>query len=210
MAGCRRGLWAQPDHALVLAADEKSQIQALDRTQPLLPLRPGQVERRSWDCVRHGTTTLFAALDVASGRVIAETHRRHRQQEFLRFLNRLDRETPALLDAHLVMDNYGTHKTPQVKRWFRRHPRFHGHVTPVGASWLNQVELWFGVLTRRRLRRGVCKSLKAFTAALREYIKAANEHPRPFVWTKTADQILHRVAHVRRLAYCKDPLVTGH
>lgn len=193
-----------PDNALVLAVDEKSQIQALDRTQPLLPLRPGQVERRTWDYVRHGTTTLFAALDVASGRVIAECHRRHRHQEFLQFLRRIDRETPPALDVHVVLDNYGTHKTPAVRRWLARHPRFHPHFTPVGASWLNQVELWFSLLTTRRLRRGVFRSLKALTAALREYIKAHNHAPRPFVWTKTANQILRSVAH------CKEALVTGH
>ncbi len=193
-----------PDNALVLAVDEKSQIQALDRTQPLLPLRPGQVERRTWDYVRHGTTTLFAALDVASGRVIAECHRRHRHQELLRFLRRIDRETPRALEVHLVMDNYGTHKHPAVQRWLARHPRVHQHFTPIGASWLNQVELWFSILTSRRLKRGVFRSLKALTAALREYIKAHNQTPHPFVWTKTANQILRRVAH------CKGALVTGH
>ncbi|MFQ5779029.1 MAG: IS630 family transposase [Terriglobia bacterium] len=193
-----------PDNALVLAVDEKSQIQALDRTQPLLPLRPGQVERRTWDYVRHGTTTLFAALDVASGRVIAECHQRHRHQELLQFLRRIARETPRSLQVHLVMDNYGTHKHPAVTRWLARHPRFHQHFTPIGASWLNQVELWFSLLTTRRLKRGVFRSLKALTAALREYIKAHNQAPRPFVWTKTANQILRSVAH------CKEALVTGH
>ena len=193
-----------PEKALVLCVDEKSQIQALDRTQPLLPLRPGQVERRTWDYVRHGTTTLFAALDVATGRIIAQNHQRHRHQEFLRFLRTIDRQTPKRMDLHVILDNYGTHKHPNVRAWLARHPRFHLHFTPTGASWLNQVELWFSVLTNRRLRRGVFRSLKALVAALREYIKAHNAKPKPFVWTKTADQIL------RNLAHCKDPLVTGH
>ena len=193
-----------PDKALVMCMDEKSQIQALDRTQPLLPLRPGQIERRTHDYVRHGTTTLFAALDVATGKVIAECHRRHRHQEFLRFLQNLDRQTPRHLEIHMVLDNYGTHKHPKVKAWLKRKPRFILHFTPTGASWLNQVEIWFSILTHRRIRRGVFRSLKALVSALREYIKANNTTPKPFVWTKTADQIL------RNLAHCKDPLVTGH
>jgi transposase len=179
-----------PDKSLVLCVDEKSQIQALDRTQPLLPLRPGQIERRTHDYVRHGTTSLFAALNVATGKVIAECHRRHRHQEFLGFLRRIDGETPPGLDIHLIIDNYCTHKHRKVRAWLKQHPRFHVHFTPTGSSWLNQVEIWFSILTRKRLKRGVFKSLKSLTAALREYVAAYNRQAKPFVWTKTSRQIL--------------------
>ena len=181
-----------PDRALVLCLDEKTQIQALDRTQPLLPLRPGQVERATHDYVRHGTTSLFAAFDIASGKVIAECYQRHRHQEMLRFLQRIDHEVPDELDVHLVLDNYCTHKHRKVREWLSQRPRFHVHFTPTSASWLNQVELWFSILTRKRIRRGVFRSLKSLIAALREYAKANNKDPRPFTWTKTARQILKR------------------
>jgi len=147
-----------PDKALVLCADEKSQVQALDRTQPLLPMRPGQVERRTHDYVRHGTTSLFAALDVKSGKVIGECHRRHRAREFRKFLGTIDTSVPARLDVHLILDNYGTHKTPSIRRWLVRHPRFHLHFTPTSASWMNLVERWFGLLTERQIRRGIHRS----------------------------------------------------
>jgi transposase len=191
-----------PDRALVLAADEKSQIQALDRTQPLLPLRPGQVERRTHDYVRHGTTNLFAALDVKSGRVIGEVHRRHRAKEFLRFLHTIDTNVPTDLDVHLILDNYGTHKTPKVHRWLVRHPRFHLHFTPTGASWLNLVEAWFSVFTRKRLKRSAHRSTRALEQTIRDYLASNNANPKPFVWTKTADEILEKVG-----MFCKQ-LVT--
>ncbi len=179
-----------PDKALVLCVDEKSQIQALDRTQPLLPLRPGQVERHTHDYARNGTTTLFAALDIQTGKVIGHVSERHRHQEFLLFLQKLDRNTPAKLDLHLVLDNYGTHKHKTVRTWLEEHPRFHLHFTPTSGSWLNMVESWFSALTRKRLRRGVFKSLKELDQALREYIRVNNKNPKPFAWTKTATQIL--------------------
>jgi transposase len=183
-----------PDRALVLCADEKSQIQALDRTQPVLPMRPGQAERRTHDYRRHGTPSLFAALDVASGRVIGETHRRHRSIEFRKFLDRIDTEVPAHLDVHLVLDNYGTHKTPATQRWLLRHPRFHLHFTPTYSSWINQVERWFGGLTEKQIRRGTHRSTRALEDAIRLYVKLNNENPKPFVWLKTADEILASIA----------------
>src|SRR5205085_763398 len=164
-----------PDHAVVLCVDEKSQIQALDRTAPLLPMRPGQAERRTHAYVRHGTTSLFAALDVASGRVIGECHRRHRSREFLRFLDTIDHTVPADLDIHLILDNYGTHKTTQVRRWFARHPRFHVHFTPTSASWLNLVERWFATLTQKQIKRGAHRSTRALETAIREYLTISNE-----------------------------------
>lgn len=183
-----------PDKALVLCVDEKSQIQALDRTQPLLPLRPGQVERRTHDYVRHGTATLFAALNIQTGKVIGHITSRHRHQEFLAFLKKLDRQTPAELDLHLVLDNYGTHKHATVQRWLESHPRFHLHFTPTGSSWLNMVECWFSGLTRRRLKRGVFRSVRELIEALQEYIRVNNRQPKPFVWTKTPTQLLkHRI-----------------
>lgn len=194
-----------PERALVLCVDEKSQIQALDRTQPLLPLRPGQVERRSHDYVRHGTTTLFAALDVKAGKVIGSCHRRHRAIEFRRFLDRIDAEVPGDLDVHLILDNYTTHKTATVKRWLTRHPRYHLHFTPTYASWINLVERWFGLLTEKKIRRGVHRSVSALEADLAEYLKVNNQNPKPFTWTKTADEILASVAR-----YCNRISNSGH
>jgi transposase len=187
-----------PEQALVLAVDEKSQIQALDRSQPLLPMRPGQAERRTHDYVRHGTTSLFAALDVASGRVIGQLHRRHRSVEFCKFLDTIDANVPAALDVHLILDNYGTHKTPRIQRWLLRHPRFHLHFTPTGASWLNLVERWFALLTQKQIKRAAHRSTRELEAAIREYLAVYNEEPKAFVWTKTADQILESVAR-----FCK-------
>ena len=194
-----------PERALVLCVDEKSQVQALERTQPLLPLWAGQVERRTHDYVRHGTTSLFAALDVATGNVWGRCHRRHRHQEFLRFLQLLDRQAPTALELHLVLDNYATHKTPRVRRWLQTHPRFHLHFTPTSASWLNQVERWFALLTERRLRRGVFTAVTELERAIREYIDHTNRHPKPFAWTATAEQILHCI---RR--FCERTSNSGH
>ena len=194
-----------PDKALVLCVDEKSQIQALDRTQPLLPLRPGQAERRTHDYERHGTTTLFAALDAKAGTVIGECHRRHRSVEFRTFLDTIDREVPGSLDVHLILDNYGTHKTPLIRRWFLRHPRFHIHFTPTSASWLNLVERWFAALTVKQLRRSVARSTRELEAIIMRYLHLTNEHPKPFIWVKTADEILATVAR-----FCTRISGTGH
>lgn len=183
-----------PDHALVLCIDEKSQIQALDRTQPLLPLRPGQAERRTHDYKRHGTTSLFAALDLKTNRVIGQLRRRHRSLEFRQFLDEIEAQVPAELDVHIIMDNYGTHKTPLIRKWFAKRPRFQVHFTPTYGSWINLVERWFAELTNKRIRRGVFRSVKELEAAIREYIDVNNEDPKPFVWTKTADQILASIA----------------
>jgi transposase len=183
-----------PDKALVLCVDEKAQIQALDRSQPLLPMRPGQAERRTSDYVRHGTINLFAALDAKAGTVIGEFHRRHRAVEFRNFLETIDAAVPAELDLHLILDNYGTHKTPAIKRWLLRHPRFHLHFTPTAGSWLNLVERWFALLTEKQLRRGVHRSTRELQDAIRAYLEHHNRHPKPFRWTKTADQILESVA----------------
>ncbi len=183
-----------PERALVLCVDEKSQIQALDRTQPLLPMRPGQAERRTHDYKRHGTTSLFAALNVATGNVIGRCYRRHRAREFQRFLNTLNREVPKGLDVHLVMDNVSSHKTPAIRKWFARHPRFHPHFTPTSSSWVNLVERFFGLLTDKQIRRGVHRSTRQLERAIHEYLAVHNENPKPFVWTKTADQILDSLA----------------
>ena len=183
-----------PDHALVFCVDEKSQIQALDRTQPMLPLRPGQVERRTHDYKRHGTTSLFAALNLKTGHVIGQLHRRHRSQEFRRFLDNIETNVPAGLDVHIIMDNYGTHKTALIRKWFAKRPRFHVHFTPTYGSWLNLVERWFAEITNKRIRRGIFRSVKELEAAIREYLDIHNEHPRPFVWTRTADEILASLA----------------
>jgi transposase len=184
------GLYLDPPvKAMVLCVDEKSQIQALDRTQPVLPLAPGVPERRTHDYMRHGTTTLFAALDIATGEVIGRLHRRHRSQEFLKFLKTIDQRVPEDLDVHLVMDNYGTHKTQAVKNWFVRHPRFHVHFTPTSASWLNQVERWFATLTQKQIRRGTHRSTQQLEQAIRDYLATNNADPKPFVWSKTADEI---------------------
>ncbi|WP_190226807.1 IS630 family transposase, partial [Streptomyces hydrogenans] len=179
-----------PEKALVLCVDEKSQIQALDRSQPVLPMMPGVPERRSHDYVRAGTTTLFAALEVATGKVIGSLHRRHRAAEFKKFLTKLDKEVPADLQVHLILDNYATHKTPDIKKWLLAHPRFHLHFTPTSASWLNLVERWFAELTQKKLKRGVHRSVQALEHDIRAWLADWNEHPRPFVWTKTADEIL--------------------
>lgn len=194
-----------PDRALVLCVDEKSQIQALDRTQPLLPLRPGQVERRTHDYERHGTTSLFAALDARTGRVIGECHRRHRAVEFRKFLDTIEANVPLNLDIHLILDNYGTHKTALVRRWLAKRPRFHVHFTPTSASWLNLVERWFANLTERQLRRGAHRSTSKLENAIMEYLQVTNESPKPFVWTKTADDILDSV---RR--FCVRTSGSGH
>jgi transposase len=183
-----------PEAALVLCVDEKSQIQALDRTAPSLPVLPTTPARRTHDYVRNGTTSLFAALDVASGKVISSVHRRHRHQEFLKFLKTIDANVPAGLDLHLICDNYGTHKTPQIKRWLLRHPRFHLHFTPTSSSWLNLVERWFAELTNRKLRRSAHRSVAELEADVRAWIAAWNDDPKPFVWTKTADEILDNLA----------------
>jgi transposase len=194
-----------PDRALVLCADEKSQIQALDRTQPLLPMRPGQAERRTHDYVRHGTTSLFAALDVKTGTVIGRCHRRHRAVEFRKFLDAIDEAVPSELDIHLILDNYATHKTPLIRRWLSKRPRFHLHFTPTGASWINLVERWFATLTEKQIRRGVHRSTRALEAAITEYIAVTNEQPRPFRWTKTADEILASVERFcRRISDSRD------
>jgi transposase len=187
-----------PDHAVVLCVDEKAQIQALDRTQPILPLAPGVPQRRTHDYMRHGTTTLFAALDMATGKVIGELHRRHRATEFLKFLRTIDANVPEALEVHLVMDNYGTHKTPSVKGWFARHPRFHAHFTPTSASWLSMVERWFGLLSEKQIKRGTHRSTIELEQAIRNYLAIHNEKPQPFVWTKTADDILASLAR-----FCK-------
>ena len=183
-----------PDHALVLCVDEKTQIQALDRTQPLLPLRPGQLERRTHDYKRHGTTSLFAALELKTSRVIGQLHRRHRSAEFRHFLDVIEAQVPAGLEAHIIVDNYGTHKTAIIRKWFAKRPRFHVHFTPTYGSWINLVERWFAEITNKRIRRGVFRSVKELEAAIREYIEVHNENPKPFVWTKTADQILASIA----------------
>ena len=190
-----------PDRALVLCVDEKAQIQALNRTQPLLPMRPGQVERRTHDYQRHGTTSLFAALNVATGKVIGECHRRHRSVEFRKFLETVDAAVPKNMDVHLILDNYGTHKTLTIRRWLVRHPRYHVHFTPTSASWINLVERWFATLTERQLRRGVHRSTAELEAALRRYLAAHNQLAKPFVWTKTADEILENVARFSKRIY---------
>ena len=183
-----------PDHALVLCVDEKTQIQALDRTQPLLPMRPGQVERRTHDYKRHGTISLFAALELKTSQVMAQLKPRHRSLEFRQFLDLIEAQVPAALEVHIIVDNYGTHKTALIRKWFAKRPRFHVHFTPTYGSWINLVERWFAELTNKRIRRGVFRSVKEREAAIREYIDVHNEDPKPFVWTKTADQILASIA----------------
>jgi len=183
-----------PEHAMVLSVDEKSQVQALDRTQPILPLRPGLPEQRTSDYERHGTTSLFAALDIATGKVIGNCHRRHRHQEFLKFMELVDSQLPAeAKEVHLVLDNYGTHKTPKVIRWFARHPRYHLHFTPTSGSWINQVERWFAGITEKRIRRGSFTSVPQLEKAIQEYLNHNNENPKPFVWTADADLILGKI-----------------
>jgi transposase len=183
-----------PHHALVLCVDEKSQIQALSRTQPVLPMRVGQLERRTHDYTRHGVTSLFAALDIATGTILGKCYRRHRSIEFLDFLKKIDAAVPADLDVHLVLDNYGTHKTALVRGWLLKRPRYHLHFTPTHASWLNQVERWFALLTERQIKRGSHSSVQELENAIREFIKLHNQQPKPFRWTKSADQILASIA----------------
>jgi transposase len=182
-----------PEHAIVLCVDEKSQIQALDRTQPLLPMRPGQAERRTHDYARHGTTSLFAALDVANGKVIGKTYRHHRATEYRKFLNEINRSIPEDLQVHLIVDNYSTHKTAAIQRWHARHPRFHVHFTPTYSSWLNLVERWFALLTERQLKRGIHRSTAELELAIKQFVETHNANPKPFIWTKTADQILEKL-----------------
>lgn len=183
-----------PEKAVVLCVDEKSGIQALDRSQPVLPMMPGMPERRTHDYARNGVTSLFAAFNIADGTVIGELHRRHRAVEFIRFLRKIDKAVPAGLDVHLVCDNLATHKTPEVQQWLARRPRFHVHFTPTGSSWINQVERWFGYLTDKKIRRGVHKSVQALEADIRAWIDTWNEDPKPFAWTKTAEEILNSLA----------------
>jgi len=190
-----------PERAVVLCVDEKSQVQALDRSQPVLPMMPGMPERRTHDYARHGITSLFAAFNVADGTVISELHRQHRAVEFKKFLVAIDKAVPAELDVHLICDNYGTHKTPAVRAWLARHPRFHMHFTPTGSSWINQVERWFGYLTEQQIRRGAHKSVQALEADIRSWIVDWNTNPKPFVWTKTAEEILESLArYLRRIS----------
>jgi transposase len=196
---------APPVGAMVLAVDENSRMQALDRTAPVLPMMPAAAEGQTHDYVRHGTTSLFAALDVATGKVIGQTLRRHRHQEFLRFLKTIDRSTPSEVDLHLILDNYGTHKTPQIHQWLVKHPRFHLHFTPTYSSWLNLVERWFAELTNRKLRRSTHHSVAALEADVRAWIDAWNADPKPFIWTRTADEILETLA-----AYCGPINDSGH
>ena len=194
-----------PERAVVLCVDEKSQIQALDRSQPVLPMMPGMPQRRTHDYHRNGITSLFAAFNIADGTVIGELHRQHRASEFRKFLTTIDKTVPAELDIHVVCDNYGTHKTPATRAWLARHPRFHMHFTPTGSSWINQVERWFGFLTDQMLRRGVHKSVQALEADIRAWVADWNQHPRPFIWTKTAEEILDALAR-----YCRRISDAGH
>ncbi|GAA2738000.1 IS630 family transposase [Actinocorallia aurantiaca] len=193
-----------PEKAVVLCTDEKSQIQALDRSQPLLPMTPGMPERRTHDYARHGTTTLFAAFDIADGTVIGQLHRQHRAAKFKKFLATIDKTVPAELDVHLIVDNYGTHKTPAIKAWLARHPPFHMHFTPTGSSWINQVERWFGFLADQKIRRGTHKSVQALEADIRAWINDWNSNSRPFIWTKTAEEILESLARFCRRIQAQD------
>jgi transposase len=187
------GLYVDPpEHALVLSVDEKSQIQALDRTQPGLPMKRGRCGTMTHDYKRHGTTTLFAALDVLEGRVIGQCMARHRHQEFIRFLNKINRETPAAPELHLIVDNYATHKHPKVRAWLERHPRFHFHFTPTSASWLNAVEGFFAKLTRQRLKRGVFNGIVDLQTAINRYLVEINDNPKPFTWTADPDAIIEK------------------
>jgi transposase len=206
-----------PDSALVLCVDEKSQIQALDRTQPLLPMRPGQAERRTHDYARHGTTTLFAALDVLTGKVIGECFPRHRAIEFRKFLDQIDSAVPVDLDVHLILDNYATHKTPIIKNWLAKRPRYHLHFTPTHGSWLNLVERWFGILTERQIKRGAHRSVAALKTAIKAFLVAHNEDPKPFTWTKSADEILASIARfaartteMQKITHTKQTSDSGH
>jgi transposase len=194
-----------PDRAFVLCVDEKSQIQALDRTQPLLPMRPGQIERRTHDYVRHGTTSLFAALDVKAGTVITECRDRHRAIEFRKFLAKIEEAVPAELDVHLILDNSSIHKTPAVRDWLLKRPRFHLHFTPTSASWLNLVERWFAALTEKQIRRGAHRSTRELEQAIQRFVDSTNESPKPFIWTKTADEIFASIGR-----FCSRINDSGH
>jgi putative transposase len=194
-----------PDEAMVLCVDEKSQIQALDRTQPLLPLGLGYLEGVTHDYIRHGTTTLFAALDIASGQVLAQCKRRHRHQEFLQFLRHIDASVPKELEVHLVIDNYATHKHAKVRRWLAARPRYHVHYTPTYASWLNQVEIWFSIITQRAIRRGTFRSVPDLVANIERFVRNSNKNSRPFLWTATADSILQKIQRL-----CEAIAGTGH
>jgi transposase len=212
------GLYLHPPaHAAVFCVDEKPQIQALDRTQPLLPMQPGQIERRTYDYTRHGTITLFAALNAKTSEVITQFHQRHRSTQFRDFLDLIDTTVPRRLDVHIIMDNYSTHKTPLIQAWFAKRPRFHVHFTPTYASWLSLVERWFALLTTKQLRRGVFRSVPQLKAAIQAFIDAHQEDPKPFVWTKTADEILasiarfaERTADARAIQLLSRTIGTGH
>lgn len=193
-----------PEHALVFSVDEKSQIQALDRTQPSLPIKKGRAGTMTHDYKRHGTTTLFAALNILKGEVIGQCMQRHRHQEFLKFLRTIDINTPKSLDIHLIVDNYSTHKHAKVKAWFAKHLRFHVHFIPTSSSWLNLVERWFAEITNKRIRRGVFRSVPELITAIEEYIVQHNKTPKPFVWTKSADKIIEKVNR------CKGTMETLH
>jgi transposase len=193
-----------PDKSLVLCVDEKSQIQALDRTQPGLPMKKGRLRTHTHDYKRNGTTTLFAALSMLDGKVIGDCMPRHRHQEFIRFLKRIDRETPPALDLHLIVDNYGTHKHPRVKSWLRRHPRFHLHFIPTSSSWLNLVERWFRDLTDKRIRRGSFENVPALTQAITDYLENHNQNPKVFVWSASVEHIMAKIAK------CKEALDALH
>lgn len=193
-----------PEKAIVLSVDEKSQIQALDRTQPILPLRPGLPERQTHDYERHGTTTLFAALNVLEGTVIGQCQRRHRHQEFLRFLDCIDESVDPSLDIHLVLDNYGTHKHPEVKKWLIERPRYHVHFTPTGSSWLNQIERWFAEITRKRIRRGTFRSVRELVKAIQDYLRQYNKNPQPFQWVASASRIIRKVNKYKEISETGD------
>jgi len=195
-----------PDRAMVLCVDEKSQIQALDREQPVLPMMPGIPERQTHNYIRHGTTSLFAALDIASGFVIGKCYKRHRAKEFLDFLKQIDRQVPEGLDIHIVMDNYATHKTPAIKAWLARRPHYHVHFTPTSTSWINQVERWFAELTRKQIQRGVHTSVKDLEADIQAFIGQHNQKPKPYKWTKSADEIL---AAVKRFCVSTNQTLCG-
>jgi len=184
---------APPEHAVVLCVDEKSQIQALDRSQPMLPMRPGQAARRSHDYKRHGTTSLFAALDIATGHVIGKCYGRHRATEFRKFLDEIEANVPKGLEVHLVWDNYATHKTPLIRNWLAKRPRWHVHLTPTSSSWLNQVERFFALITERKIRRGIYRSVAALRADIASFVEQHNHDPKPFRWTKSADDILQSI-----------------
>jgi transposase/transcriptional regulator with XRE-family HTH domain/transposase-like protein len=189
------GLYLNPPQgAVVLSVDEKSQVQALARSQPAFPMMPGMPEKRTHDYLRHGTTSLFAAFNIADGTVISSTHRRHRALEFQKFLNKIDSQVPEHLDVHLVCDNYGTHKSPAIQRWLQSHPRFHMHYTPTYSSWINQVERWFAYLTQDLLQRSDHRSVQALEKDIRDWVAGWNENPQPFIWTKTAEQILESLS----------------